>query len=50
MRKLKKAFYDVGAVCSGTLEMWVEMMTPQKALEIPRIVLKEASPVGIEIR
>lgn len=34
----------------GTLEMWVEMMTPQKALEIPRVVLKEATPVGIEIR
>lgn len=30
--------------------MWIEMFTPQKALEIPRTILKEAPPVEIEIR
>ncbi|XP_053992011.1 uncharacterized protein LOC128883542 isoform X2 [Hylaeus volcanicus] len=34
----------------GTLEMWIEMMTPQKASEIPRIVLKETTPIDVELR
>jgi hypothetical protein len=41
---------DIAILYSGTLEMWIEMMTPQKAAEIPRIVLKETTPSDVELR
>eukprot|EP00382_Lankesteria_abbotti_P000584 CAMPEP_0113854392 /NCGR_PEP_ID=MMETSP0372-20130328/7288_1 /TAXON_ID=340204 /ORGANISM="Lankesteria abbotti" /LENGTH=1178 /DNA_ID=CAMNT_0000827543 /DNA_START=553 /DNA_END=4087 /DNA_ORIENTATION=- /assembly_acc=CAM_ASM_000359 len=35
---------------TGTLEMWLELMSPTRAAEVPRFELKESMPTEVELR